>query len=140
MVSVDQVINIYDPNILWYRIPGFPGYEICKTTYMVRSFKSRKKYPYGTLVKWNKNQTITLTNHNNQRVNLTFDDIIRIVDEAKELPNKTIEVQGTSRNPLSCIDTNAVTTVGKIVAKPKIQTSEEHHFVNFDNIPDIIID
>lgn len=137
MVPVEQVVNINDPTIIWYRIPGFPGYEICRSNYYVRSFKSRKKYPFGTLVKWNKDNTITLTNRNNQRVKLTMEQIEQLLKENKPTSCKTIEVQNTSRNPLCGIDTNAETLVGTIVAKPKVQTSEDRKIVDFSSIPDI---
>lgn len=133
MLPVEQAVNINDPTIHWFRIQGFPGYEICKDRNLVRSFKSRKKYPYGTLVKWN-NNTITLSNRNNQRVKLTMQQLLELADTT---PCKTYEVQNTSRNPLCGIDTNEIPEVGKVVAQPKIQTSEEHHFVDFSNIPDI---
>lgn len=137
MVAVDKVINIYDSRILWFRIPGFPGYEISNTHHYVRSFKSRKRYPYGTLVQWaGKNRDyIVLTNSNNQRVKLTLDDILKLTHG--QIGYKTFEVQNTSRNPLCGIDTNATSEVGKIVAKPKIQISEDKKFVDFSNIPDI---
>ena len=128
MVPVEQVINPNDSTIKWFRIPGFPGYEICNLNY-VRSFKSRKKYPYGTLVKWDKNNTITLTNSNNQRVKLTLTDIWCVVKANPEITSYTWETQNTSRNQTACIDTEAISEVGKVVSKPKVRNSEEHKFV-----------
>ena len=140
MIPVEQVVDVNSPMIIWYRIPGFPGYEISTPMNYIRSFKSRKKYPYGTLVKWTKDGTVTLTNNNNQRVKLRYEDIMKLVQNTKELPVATSDIQVKARNPMCTIDTNAIPEVGKVVAKPKIQISEEYHFVNFDNIPDIIIE
>ena len=135
MISVEQAVNINDPTIHWFRIPGFPGYEISNTNY-VRSFKSRKKYPYGTLVKWNKG-SIELSNRNNQRVKLTLNEIMELIKTEPECVCHTWEVQNTSRNPMAGIDADAIVTVGEVVHKPKVRNSEDHKFVDFSNIPDI---
>lgn len=135
MLAVEEVVNIYDTNILWFRIPGFPGYEISNVN-LVRSFKSRKKHPFGTLVKWDKN-SITLSNNNNIRVKLTLKEIWDTVNSQSITPVHTTEVQNTSRNPMCCIDTNAEVKVGKVTAKPKIVSKKETSFVDFSNIPDI---
>ena len=136
MVSVDQVINISDPSVIWFRIPGFPGYEISNTNY-IRSFKSRKKYPYGTLVKHDKNNYVIITNSNNQRIKLNFGDIWSRVNSEPHIKSHTWEVQGTSRNQMACVDTEAESEIGTIVGKPKVRNSKEHEFVDFSNIPDI---
>lgn len=135
MIAVEQVIDLRDSNIIWFRIPGFPGYEISNTNY-VRSFKSRKKYPYGTLVKWSKGNII-LSNRNNQRVKLTLEEIWSIIKSEPDCKCHTWEVQNTSRNPMAGIDTEAEVTVGDLVQKPKVRNSEEHKFVDFSNLPDI---
>ena len=49
-IRVENFINPMDPNILWYYIPGFNGYEISNTG-IVRSMKHYKKYPFGILIK-----------------------------------------------------------------------------------------
>lgn len=136
MIAVDKVIDIRDSNILWFRIPGFPGYEISNNNY-VRSFKSRKKYPFGTLVKWDNKGNISLTNHNNQRVKLSLSDIWETVKSEPDVISHTWEVQSTARNPKSCVDTEAEAEVGSIIRKPKVRNSEEHEFVDFSNLPDI---
>ena len=135
MVAVEQVIDLRDSNMLWFRIPGFPGYEISNTNY-IRSFKSRKKYPYGTMVKWNK-EGIILSNRNNQRVKLTLQEIWSVVKSEPERICHTWEVQNTSRNPMAGIDTEAEVAIGDLVQKPKVRNSEEHKFVDFSNLPDI---
>jgi len=136
MVGVEQVINVNDSSIVWFRIPGFPGYEISNNNY-VRSFKSRKKFPLGSLVKWDKTGHVIMSDHNNKRVKLDLKEIWSIVDSQPRIMCKTIEVQNTSRNPYCGIDTTAPVEVGKVVATPKIQTPEGTSFVDFSNIPDI---
>ena len=136
MLGVEQVIDIYDKNIIWFRIPGYPGYEISNTNY-IRSFKSRKKYPYGTLVKWDKKGNVIISNSNNIRVKLSIEEIWSIVKHNPEVIVNTIDTQNTSRNPFCTVNTNAEVEVGKVAAKPKVTTKEEASFVDFSNIPDI---
>ena len=47
---IQDVLDIYDPNRLWYNIPNFNGYEISNDNY-IRSMKHYMKYPYGILIK-----------------------------------------------------------------------------------------
>lgn len=47
---IETVVNVNDPNLWWFKIPGFNGYEISNTG-LVRSMKHFKKYPYGLLIK-----------------------------------------------------------------------------------------
>ena len=81
----ENVVNIYDESILWYKIPGFPSYEISNNGYL-RSFKSAYKYPYGTILNYyhkNGNYFI-LTDKNNSRYKLTVDDIWNIINKSTE--------------------------------------------------------
>ena len=84
----ETVVNIYDPNILWYIIPGFPGYQISTNGYL-RSFKSARKYPFGIILEYyhKDGQYFNLSDQNNGRYKLSIDDIWNII-------NKT-DIRGT---------------------------------------------
>ena len=49
-VPVEDVLNIFDQNRLWYYIPGFNGYEVSNDGYL-RSMKHYRRYPYGIIIK-----------------------------------------------------------------------------------------
>jgi hypothetical protein len=48
----ESIVDIYDKNILWYKIKDFPGYEISNPNNFVRSFNSAHKYPYGVILNY----------------------------------------------------------------------------------------
>lgn len=84
----ESVVNLNDPNILWYIIPGFPGYQISTNGYL-RSFKSAKKYPFGIILEYyhKDGRYFNLSDQNNSRYKLTVEDIWFII-------NKT-DIRGT---------------------------------------------
>lgn len=49
-IPVEDVLNIFDENRLWYYIPSFNGYEVSNDGYL-RSMKHYKKYPYGIIIR-----------------------------------------------------------------------------------------
>ena len=94
-----------DVNRLWYYIPGFNGYEISNDGY-VRSMKHWRRYPYGILLQPLKNSnlsnpTFTLTNNDNDRVNVSRSTLIELAKKnlyVKNYPRKTYETDMDSRN------------------------------------------
>ena len=48
-IGVEDVLNIFDTNRVWYYIPGFNGYELSSDGYL-RSMKHYRRYPYGILI------------------------------------------------------------------------------------------
>ena len=138
LVPIESIMDINDTSIIWYRIPGFPGYEITDIngSTLIRSFKQRKKYAFGTVVKPN-NGFWTISNSNNQRVKISYNELWNLVKSNTLNTCYTYQVQDTSRNPRCGIDRDAVVEVGKVVQKPKLVTNEQVSFVDFSNIPDI---
>lgn len=101
-ISIEETLGVYN-NRLWYFIPGYNGYEISNDGY-VRSMKHWRKYPFGILLKHDKNYIYTLTNNNNERKKLHYDEIVRLSrsDEAKKqsgYPRPTNYRNNASRNP-----------------------------------------
>lgn len=71
-IPIESVIDVNDPNVWWFYIPGFNGYEISNTG-LVRSMKHFKKYPYGILIKTRnkireQDPSFELSDNNNERV------------------------------------------------------------------------
>ena len=95
----ENVVDIYDPNILWYEIEDFPGYEISNNGY-VRSFKSAKKYPYGVILQYyhSNGEYFTMTNSNNNVYRLSYDFIWDNLVDRLSIPSKGYEVQVNCRN------------------------------------------
>lgn len=134
LIPVEYFVNISDPTIMWFRIPGFPGYEISSNGF-VRSFKQRKKYKYGNLIKCNKDKFI-LSNDNNQRIELSAKEIWTIIyASGNPIPIHTWEVENKSRNPRMTILPDEETEVGKLIKKPKPVRDEPISFADFSNIP-----
>lgn len=138
-IPVESVININDPSYVWYPIKGFPGYEICENNYHVyiRSLKSSVAYPYGTLLRWSIYNRFTLTNSNNQRVNIKAEDLMYLEDKSQ--PRSTITVDRfKARNNRIFINPDETTDEGTIVKKPRDirMNGEKVFFPKFD-IPDI---
>ena len=79
----ETVVNINDNNILWYIIPGFPGYQISTNGYL-RSFKMANKYPFGIILEYyhKDGQYFNLSDQNNNRYKLTVEDIWFIVNKS----------------------------------------------------------
>lgn len=73
----ETIVDIYDKNILWYKIKDFPGYEICNCNNYVRSFKYYKKYPYGVILNYyhSDGNYYEITCSNNKRYQLDIDMI-----------------------------------------------------------------
>lgn len=49
-VAVEDVLDIFDENRLWYYIPSLNGYEVSSDGYL-RSMKHYVRFPYGIIIK-----------------------------------------------------------------------------------------
>lgn len=104
MTRIEDVLDIYDQNRLWYGIPGYNGYQV-STDNIVRSMKHYKKYPFGILLRPSKTLNevnyYQLTNSQNERVTVSLTEIKELVagDEySKAYPSKTLDRYQASRN------------------------------------------
>ena len=95
----ENVVDIYDPNILWYKIKDFPGYEISNNGYL-RSFKSAKKYPYGIILEYyhNNGNYYSMTCSNNNRYELSVDFIWDNLVDRFQTPSLGYQVETKARN------------------------------------------
>ena len=110
-VSVEDILDIHDTNRVWYYIPNFNGYELSSDNF-IRSMKHYKKYPYGMLIQPKKNKKgqiinpfdpiYTLSNNQNERVEIPLSQIIRLVQanpyKITGYPRTTIMTDIASRN------------------------------------------
>lgn len=99
---IDIVINIFDPNILWFDIPGYRGYEV-STLGHIRSMKHFKKYPYGILIKPTsiadpKDPIYELSDNNNNRVRIHYSEIAKLANSNRNYPRSTMSTDYMSRN------------------------------------------
>lgn len=146
--QVEAVIDINDPNIWWWSIPGFRGYEISNNGY-VRSMKHFNKYPYGILITPKKSRdgkilhpedpTYELSDNNNERKCITYSQMVHLVktniNQMPGYPRRTIVTNRSSRtqrifvkNSLkySPIDNNKVYPWSKlIVDEPEIKEQQK---------------
>ena len=121
MIPVDQVFYPYDHSIIWYPITGFPGYEATITTsgqLFVRSLKQFKKFPFGDLIYPNSSSVYQLSNYNNQRVNVSINEVLSCMDKTNGRYTDTIDryKARNKRMGIMCVDSPEV---GKIVKEPK---------------------
>lgn len=112
---VQNYIDVRNPQILWYCIPGFNGYELSNIG-IVRSMKHHRKYPFGMIIKPKEvgdvielftkqfsELTYELTNNNNERKIVTRTQLNQLVanNPYSTNPRSTIERDIGSRN-ISC--------------------------------------
>ena len=104
MTRIEDVLDIYDQNRLWYNIPSYNGYQLSNDN-IVRSMKHYKKYPYGILLSPSKQVNginyFQLTNSQNKRVTVSLTELKELVagDEySKAYPSKTTDLYQASRN------------------------------------------
>ena len=105
-----------DNDPLFYKIPGFPGYEATKNGY-VRSFKNKRNiYPYGYIIKCYEptgRAFFRITNQNNQVVEITYQEILALIAAEPGHPYYEITFNN-SRNKRMGIRCEEV-KVGKLV-------------------------
>ena len=108
---VEDVMNVYDENRLWYYLEGYNGYELSNDNY-IRSMKHYKKYPFGILIQPKKNKSgdiispedpiYEMSNNNNERCTLHLSEIRYIAQHPKYqvtgYPRKTYNLDISSRN------------------------------------------
>ena len=95
MAPVEEVIDVKDPDILWWDIPLFTGYQITNKGFEVRRTDGTQ---YGTLIKSQNTQRHTyrgkkyvyLTLQDGSRVNCRNNELWDLVVQAK-MPQKTTE-------------------------------------------------
>jgi hypothetical protein len=98
-LRVEDYIDLNDKTIKWYDIPNYNGYQI-STTGHIRSLKHYKKYPFGILIK-HKNNLFTLTNSNNIRTTVSYNEIVNLVKNSEyslSYPKDTNTTSYSSRN------------------------------------------
>lgn len=100
---VEEVLNIYDMNRVWYPVYGYNGYEVSNDK-IVRSMKHYKKYPYGLLIKPIKDtDNYVLSDDNNCRKTLSVEEIYQLgitnpFNKSSNYPRPTAMTDGNPRN------------------------------------------
>ncbi len=91
-VPVDAVMNVYTDGRLWANIPGFNGYQL-SDDYVVRSYKYKKTYPFGTIVTPKKqydnkplDNVFELTDNDNMRVEISAFELGKLVHSQTSSP------------------------------------------------------
>lgn len=117
---IENIMNIFDPSILWLKIDGFTGYEVSTTGY-IRSMKHYRKYPYGILIKplepyKNSNDPIyELSDDNNKRQRIRYSQIAELANKDPYsdpgYPRTTITSNPNSRNKFVKNDSGAYVKV-----------------------------
>ena len=115
LIPVQMYIDPSNPNVLWYHIPGFNGYEISNNG-IVRSMKHFRKYPFGILIrpretkdpldlftKYYDELTYELSDDYNERQIITRTELLNLAKNNKRkvtgYPRHTATVDISSRNP-----------------------------------------
>ena len=106
---IEDILDIFDYNRIWYYIPGFTGYEVSNDN-IVRSMKHYRKYPYGILIKPVKREPYgsspdplyELSDDNNERKRIRLSQIIHLAMSNQfaisGYPRATIITDTHSRN------------------------------------------
>lgn len=107
--AIEDIMDIFDYNRVWYYIPGFNGYEVSNDN-IIRSMKHYVKYPYGILIKPVKKEPYgsspdplyELSDNNNERKRIRLSQIIHLAMSNQfavaGYPRATIITDGSSRN------------------------------------------
>lgn len=78
IIAVQTVFDIDTDTQLWWRIPGFNGYEMSDYGY-IRSMKYFQRLPFGMLIKFDNNEYYTLSDDNNDRIKVHRMDLWDLV-------------------------------------------------------------
>ena len=124
-IPVDAVMNIWSDARLWANIPGFNGYQL-SDDYIVRSFKFKRIYPYGTIVTPKKeykdkplDNVYELSDNDNMRIEITAFELGKLVHSQLQSPMNLyhtatiMPVTETVRNKRMCINQDPVLTAQK---------------------------
>lgn len=148
---IEDVMNIFDPNILWLYIPGFNGYEISTNGY-IRSMKHYIKYPYGILIKpvqrepykSSNDPLYELSDNNNKRQRIRYSQLAALANEnpysIDSYPRHTMLCNTGSRNKFVKNDQGAYVKVyngsrgGK--ANAKLPDNTKTHYAKFTILQD----
>lgn len=131
-IPIERVFDVDNDNQLWYKIPGFNGYEISDHG-NVRSMKNFNVYPWGNLVRITRTGYCQLSTNQNMRVTVHVTDLwimamefFNVVHPA-DYPHHTDYVVHSSRNKRCFIDFEKV----QIANVPK---SKKPRKVNKENL------
>ena len=106
---IEDVLNIFDENRLWYYIPSFNGYEISNDGY-IRSMKHYRKHPYGILIKpvdrdsykGSCDPLYEISDDNNQRQRIRLSQLVHLAATnqfaVRGYPRHTIITSSSGRN------------------------------------------
>lgn len=80
VIPIEFIWDVATDNQVWFRIPGFNGYEISDYK-NIRSMKFFKSHKFGTLVKYSINKdgekVYELSDNDNMRIKITEKEIIQ---------------------------------------------------------------
>lgn len=108
-IGVEDVLNIFDTNRVWYYIPGFNGYELSSDGYL-QSMKHYRRYPYGILIQPVKRKPYNtstdplyeLSDNDNIRQRIRLSQLTQLAAtnqfNVAGYPRATIITDGSSRN------------------------------------------
>lgn len=98
---VEHVMDVFDENRVWFYIPNYNGYELSNDGY-IRSMKHWRKYPFGLIIRPDKNGYYELSNNQNKRVKVKMEEILELIKNnpyhVTGYPRKTYMVDRSSRN------------------------------------------
>lgn len=144
-IPVENIFNPYQDEQIWLMIPDYPGYEI-STLQNIRSFKFKKEYRYGALIKIDAAGTCYLTDKNNCRVKENVNSLFDIALEYQKkykpygYPRRTIQgyPNFSSRNKRAFINHKEIRESKKLITrKPKPIAGVDNktlHMVNFSGL------
>jgi hypothetical protein len=116
-------------NLIWYRIPGYNGYEYNFENEVVRSIKNYKVNPIGKLIKKytdNNGNYYYMSNMQNERCKVYISDIINLINSA---PNKiAVNTYSTNLSPRNIVTRN------KYLHADKHDPNNKTYFPTFDNL------
>ena len=124
MVSIDSIMDIYDTRFMWYPLGDYyRGYEYSNTG-LLRSMKFKNRFPFGVLIKPNKDGVYELSNSYNERKKVTTAEILEMIKG--QTPIYTFQRNQLTRNPL--ITSRSTTMKYKQKAKEFDKTPKPAHF------------
>ena len=115
MKALEEVINMYDSNILWGDLsPQFRGYQLSNTG-LVRSLKFPNKYRFGAYIEAKKDGIYQLSDNNNRPTRVSINDLDSIVKTTGgyRIPSQYVQNKNT-RNPIMASKSNYIEKRDKI--------------------------
>lgn len=108
-IAIENVLDPFDINRLWYYIPSFNGYEVSNDGY-IRSMKHYRKYPCGIMIKpvsrepygSSTDPLFEISDNNNKRQRIRLSQLIHLARtnqfSVMGYPRTTIVTNTGSRN------------------------------------------